>query len=88
MRWSPKAEKALETFLQGEDAERRESMRYRAIEEAERYAESCRMKEVGYDQLVIGYIRATPSARRMGLRSVLQFKGVMVDRYNDHFLGP
>lgn len=88
MNWSQKAIDALELFLRDVPPEYKERARRSAIQEIEDYCHDTRIREVGYDQVVIGYIRSTPAHRRQGLRSTLQTKGVPVEKFDAHFMSP
>jgi hypothetical protein len=79
---------ALEQFSRDAPPEHRDAAKHRIIEQTEAYCNQARIREVGFDQLVIGVIRATPSHLRMGLRNSLRARGVIVEKFDQHFMMP
>lgn len=88
MNWSVAALDALDLFVRDIPAAYRDRAKHHAVEEIENYCRETRIREVGYDQVVVGYIRSTPAHMRQGLRQVLKVKGVPVEKFEQHFLAP
>lgn len=88
MNWSQKAIDALDLFVKDVAPPYKERAKRHAIEEIEEVCRQQRIREVGYDQVVVGYIRSTPAHLRQGLKSSLRAKGVLVEKYDQHFLSP
>lgn len=88
MNWSLAALDALDLFVRDIPPQFRERAKSHAVEEIENYCRQTRIREVGYDQVVVGYIRSTPAHQRQALRQVLRAKGVPVEKYDGHFLAP
>lgn len=85
--WTEKARETLELLVRDVPPEYRDRARHHAAEEAENYCRATRIREIGYDQVVIGFIRSTPVHQRMNLRYQLQIKGVPVEKFEQHFFG-
>jgi len=88
MNWSQKAIDALDLFVRDVAPPYKERAKQHAIEEIEEVCRQQRVREVGFDQVVIGYIRSVPAQQRMGLKNTLRAKGVFVEKYDQHFLAP
>lgn len=88
MNWSQKAIDALDLFVRDIPAQYKDRAKNSAIQEIEDYCRDSRIREVGYDQVVIGYIRSVPAHQRMGLRQVLKAKGVPIEKFEGHFMSP
>ncbi len=88
MKWSARAQETLDLVLRDTPPEYREGARRHTVEEIERYCEQTRIREVGSDQVVIGFIRSTPIHMRTALRNQLRLKGIMVEKYEQHFMSP
>lgn len=88
MNWSQRAIDALDLFLRDVAPQYREQAKRRAIQEIEEYCQQTRIREVGYDQAVVGYIRSTPAHLRQGLRMQMHAKGVPVEKFEQHFMSP
>lgn len=88
MNWSQNAIDALDLFLRDVPKPYLERAKRHAIDEIEEVCREQRIREVGYDQAVVGYIRSTPAHLRMGLRNSLRAKGVLVEKYEQHFMSP
>lgn len=86
MNWSQKALDALDLFIKDVSPDRKERVKHYAIQEIEEYCRTNRIREVGYDQVVIGYIRSVPSHQRLSLKNTLRVKGVPVEKYEGHFM--
>ena len=88
MKWTPKAQETFELLLRDVAPEYKEPQRRHAMEAIENYCNEARFREVGSDQVVIGYIRATPAHQRQGLKQVMRLKGIIVEKYEGHFMMP
>lgn len=88
MNWSQKAIDALDLLIRDVPAPYKDRAKQHAIEEIEEVCREQRMREVGYDQAVVGYIRSVPAHQRMGLKNSLRAKGVIVEKYDQHFMAP
>ncbi|MGH9893587.1 MAG: DUF2621 family protein [bacterium] len=88
MNWSLRALDLLDLLVKDIPEAYRERQKRHAVEEVENYCRETRIREVGYDQVVVGYIRATPAHQRQGLRQVMKVKGVPVEKYEGHFMAP
>lgn len=88
MNWSQKAVDALDSFVKDVPPTYQERAKHHAIQEIEEYCRDARIREVGYDQVVVGYIRSTPVHMRQALRTSLRNKGVPIEKFEQHFQGP
>lgn len=88
MKWSPRATELLDLLLRDVPTEYREGARRATTDEVERYCAEARIREVGYDQVVVGHIRSTPVHLRQSLRHALRAKGVIIEKYEGHFQTP
>lgn len=88
MRWTPKAQETLELLLREVAPDHKEAQRRHVTEEVERYCQEARYREVGSDQVVVGYIRATPAQHRQGLKQSMRLKGIIVEKFEGHFMMP
>lgn len=81
MRWTPRAEQALTDFV----AQAPEDWRERVYATARKAAETQALQLANYvvdmDEVVVGYIQATPMSLRPALRPILQASGIDVNRY-------
>lgn len=81
MRWTAAAEQALTNFLAQAPAEAREEVRATARRAAHTQALQMANYVVDVDEVVVGFIQATPPALRPALRPVLAAAGINVNRY-------
>lgn len=86
MRWTPRAEQALTNFLAQVPDDWRDRVRQTAIRAAETQALQIGNHIVDMDEVILGYIQATPMSLRPALRGVLEASGVDVNRYKQHLV--
>lgn len=85
LRWTPRAQQTLENFLSQVPADWRDRVRSQARSAAIRQAEQIGNHTVDIDEVVVGYIQATPMHLRPALRPVLEAAGIDITRYQRHF---
>lgn len=85
LRWTPRAEEALNQFLAQVPEDWRERVRSQARSAAIRQAEQIGNHTIDIDEMVVGYIQATPMRLRPALRPVLEAAGIDIERYKRHF---
>lgn len=88
MNWSLKALDLLDLLVKDVPAPYRERAKHSVVEETENYCRQARVREVGYDQVVVGYIRHTPAHLRQNLRPFLAAKGIPVEKFEGHLMSP
>ncbi len=81
IRWTQRAEKALDDFLALVPDDSRESMRQAGRRAAVTEARQAGVDVVDVDQVVLGLVNVTPASLRPNLRSVLQEAGLNVSAY-------
>jgi hypothetical protein len=84
MRWTPRAEHLLTDFLTQVPDDWRDRVRATARTAAATQARQIGNPMVDMDEVVMGYIQATPAELRPALRPVLEAAGVDVARYRQH----
>lgn len=86
MRWTPRAEQVLTSFLAQVPEEWRDQVRQTAILAAQTQALQIGNHIVDMDEVILGYIQAAPMSLRPTLRGVLAASGVDVNRYKQHLI--
>ncbi len=81
IRWTQRAEKALDDFLTLVPDDSRESMRQAGRRAAVTESRQAGVDVVDVDQVVLGLINVTPAVLRPNLRSVLEEAGLNVSAY-------
>ncbi|MFN8474529.1 MAG: hypothetical protein U0822_20220 [Anaerolineae bacterium] len=81
MRWTQRAEKALDDFLALVPDDSRSSMREAARRAAVTESRQAGVDVVDVDQVVLGLVNVTPAALRPNLRAVMQQAGLDVGVY-------
>ena len=82
IRWTQRAEKALDDFLALVPDNSRETMRQAGRRSAVTEARQAGVDVVDVDQVVLGLINVTPAALRPSLRAVLEEAGLNASRYH------
>ena len=85
MHWTQRAEQTLTDFLAQVPDDWRERVRATARKAAAIRAHQVGNDHIDVDELVIGYIQATPARLRRELRPILQAAGIDVSHYSRHF---
>lgn len=88
MNWSVKALDLLDALTKDVPGQFRERAKANVVAETENFCRQSRVREVGYDQVVVGYIRHTPAHLRQGLRTFLAVKGVPLEKFEGHIMSP
>lgn len=81
IRWTQRAEKALDDFLALVPDDARQSMRQAGRRGAVIEARQAGVDVVDVDQVVLGLVNVTPAALRPNLRTVLEEAGLNISAY-------